>query len=161
MYKVSPGLTGYFSISPVAGVMETRVNPSIAEVIGSRTYIEKYGIIKFQELVGDLYKLEDLIEKPSPEEAFSNLAVAGRYILSSRIFTALEATSPGRGGEIQLTDGLKMLLKEQDVLGYRFPGKRYDAGEPIGLLKVAVDFALNRRDIGAEFRDYLRKLLRE
>lgn len=121
----------------------------------------KYGIIKFRERVGALYKVEDLVEKPFPEEAFSNLAVAGRYILSPRIFAALEATPPGRNREIQLTDGLKLLLKEQDVLGYRFKGKRYDAGEPLGLLKAAVDFALNRQDIGAELRDYLDKRLRK
>jgi len=121
----------------------------------------KYGIIKFRERVGALYKVEDLVEKPFPEEVFSNLAVAGRYILSPRIFAALEATPPGRNQEIQLTDGLKLLLKEQQILGYRFKGKRYDAGEPLGLLKAAVDFALNRQDIGAEFRDYLDKRLRK
>ena len=121
----------------------------------------KYGIIKFRELAEGLYRIEDLVEKPSPEEAFSNLAIAGRYILSPRIFTALEATPPGRNQEIQLTDGLKLLLKEQEVLGYRFEGKRYDAGEPLGLLKATVDFALNRQDIGAEFRDYLHKRLRK
>jgi UTP--glucose-1-phosphate uridylyltransferase len=107
---------------------------------------------------GRLFRIRDLVEKPSPEKAPSNLAIVGRYILTPEIFGALEATKPGSGGEIQLTDGLKKLLESRPIYGYRFEGKRYDAGDKLGFLKATVEFALDREDLGEEFRAYLKSL---
>ena len=101
---------------------------------------------------------EDLVEKPSADDAPSNLAIIGRYILTPLIFPALQTTERGRGGEIQLTDGLKGLLSAERVLAYRFHGKRYDAGEKLGFLKATVEFALKNGELGPEFRKYLKSL---
>jgi UTP--glucose-1-phosphate uridylyltransferase len=100
-----------------------------------------------------------MVEKPSVEAAPSNLAIIGRYILEPEIFDALAATAPGKGGEIQLTDGLRALLSSnQPVYGYRFEGKRYDAGSKLGFLTATVEFALKRPDLGDAFRQYLKDL---
>jgi UTP--glucose-1-phosphate uridylyltransferase len=105
-----------------------------------------------------LFRIRDLVEKPSAEEAPSNLAVIGRYVLTPEIFVAIEETEPGKGGEIQLTDGIRRLLSRQPVYGYRFEGKRYDAGDKLGFLMATVEFALRRPDLGVRFREYLREL---
>jgi UTP--glucose-1-phosphate uridylyltransferase len=106
-----------------------------------------------------LYRVSDLVEKPSAEAAPSNLAVIGRYILQPEIFETLSSTQPGQGGEIQLTDGLRGLLQRNlPVYGWRFQGKRYDAGGKLGFLKATVEFALKRPDLGDAFRQYLRTL---
>lgn len=107
---------------------------------------------------GRLFRIRSLVEKPKPDDAPSNLAIVGRYILTPEIFGALEATQPGRGGEIQLTDGLTKLLESRPIYGYRFEGTRHDAGDKLGFLKATVEFALDREDLGAEFRDYLKAL---
>lgn len=107
---------------------------------------------------GRLFRIRDLVEKPKPADAPSNLAIVGRYILGPEIFRALEGTQPGSGGEIQLTDGLKMLLQSRPIYGYRFEGKRYDAGDKLGFLKATVEFALDREDLGEDFKKYLRTL---
>jgi UTP--glucose-1-phosphate uridylyltransferase len=107
---------------------------------------------------GRLYRIRSLVEKPKPEEAPSNLAIVGRYILTPEIFVALESTEPGSGGEIQLTDGLKKLLESRPIYGYRFEGKRYDAGDKLGFLKATVEFALDREDLGESFKVYLKSL---
>jgi UTP--glucose-1-phosphate uridylyltransferase len=117
-----------------------------------------YGIIKPKQLEDRVYQVLSLVEKPEPRDAPSNLAIVGRYILTPEIFAMLEKTSPGKGGEIQLTDGLKLLLKKQPIYAYQFEGTRYDTGMPLGFLKASVEFALNRHDIGAKFREYLRQL---
>ena len=119
---------------------------------------EAYGIIKPKQLEDRLYKVLSLVEKPEPKDAPSNLAIVGRYILTPEIFGMLDKTSPGKGGEIQLTDGLKLLLKKQPIYAYQFKGTRYDTGMPLGFLKASVEFALNRPDIGAMFKEYLRQL---
>ena len=106
-----------------------------------------------------LYRIRNLVEKPRPEEAPSNLAIVGRYVLSPEIFGALEETEPGQGGEIQLTDGLKRLLRGRPIYGYRFEGVRYDAGDKLGFLKATVEFALDRPDLGDEFRAYLKSVI--
>jgi len=108
------------------------------------------------EADGRLFRIRNLVEKPKPGDAPSNLAIVGRYILSPEIFGALESTEPGRGGEIQLTDGLKKLLDSRPIYGYRFDGKRYDAGDKLGFLKATVEFALDRPDLGENFRKYLK-----
>jgi UTP--glucose-1-phosphate uridylyltransferase len=105
-----------------------------------------------------LYRIKSLVEKPAASEAPSNLAIIGRYVLIPEIFSAIEATRPGRGGEIQLTDGLKQMAESRPIYGYRFEGKRYDAGNKLGFLKATVELALRREDLGADFLVYLRSL---
>jgi UTP--glucose-1-phosphate uridylyltransferase len=105
-----------------------------------------------------LYKLSGLVEKPEPADAPSNLAIIGRYVLTPKIFDKLEQTPGGAGGEIQLTDAIEALMKEQDVYGYAFDGVRYDAGTTMGWLRASVELALQRPDIGDQFREYLQTL---
>jgi UTP--glucose-1-phosphate uridylyltransferase len=117
-----------------------------------------YGIIKPKQVEDRVYQVLNLVEKPAPKDAPSNLGIVGRYILTPEIFRMLEKTAPGKGGEIQLTDGLRLLLEKQPIYAYQFEGIRYDTGMPLGFLKASVEFALNRPDIGAKFREYLRQL---
>jgi UTP--glucose-1-phosphate uridylyltransferase len=107
---------------------------------------------------GRLYRVSGLVEKPAPEDAPSDLAIIGRYVLTPKIFEKLEQTPRGSGGEIQLTDAIQALMEEQEVYGYAFEGTRYDAGTPMGWLKASVELALARTDIGEEFGAYLRSL---
>jgi UTP--glucose-1-phosphate uridylyltransferase len=117
-----------------------------------------YGIIDGKKLEDGVYLVKDLVEKPLPDEAPSNLAIIGRYILAPEIFTALEQTEPGKGGEIQLTDGLRLLMAKQPIYAYEFEGTRHDAGDKLGFLKATVEFGLKNEEFGAEFRSYLQKL---
>lgn len=119
---------------------------------------KNYGIIAGRRIEDGVYLVTDLIEKPSPEEAPSNLAIIGRYILVPEIFDALENTQPGKGGEIQLTDGLRLLMKKLPIYAYEFKGIRHDAGDKLGFLKATVDFGLKNQEFGEAFRDYLKKL---
>jgi UTP--glucose-1-phosphate uridylyltransferase len=105
-----------------------------------------------------LYRVHDLVEKPEPDRAPSNLAIIGRYVLTPKIFEKLEQTQRGAGGEIQLTDAIEALMDEQGVFGYAFEGTRYDAGTTMGWLQASVELALTRPDIGGPFREYLRSL---
>jgi len=104
-----------------------------------------------------LLNVSDLVEKPQPDEAPSQNAIIGRYILTPRIFDILEKLEPGRGGELQLTDAIKALLQYEKVYGFSFEGTRYDAGDKFGFLKATVEFALKREDLGPPFREWLRK----
>ncbi len=119
----------------------------------------RYGMIDVDDAAatGDprLFRLRGLVEKPEPGSAPSNLAVIGRYVLTPKIFDKLEQTQGGAGGEIQLTDAIQALMAEQDVYGYAFDGVRYDAGTTMGWLKASVELALQRPDVGPEFRSYL------
>ena len=114
-----------------------------------------YGIVESRSIAERIDQVSGIVEKPKPEEAPSNLAVVGRYVLTARIFDHLEQIKPGSGGEIQLTDGIAALLKEQQVLAYRFAGTRYDCGSKIGYLKATVDFGLRHAEAGAEFQQFL------
>ena len=105
-----------------------------------------------------VYRIRDLVEKPKPSDAPSNLAIIGRYVLTPEIFDSLQAIEPGTGGEIQLTDALKHLLRSRPIYAYRFEGTRYDAGDKLGFLKATVEFALRRHDLGDPFREYLKAL---
>ena len=105
-----------------------------------------------------LYKVSRLVEKPEPADAPSDLAIIGRYVLTPKIFEKLEQTPRGAGGEIQLTDAIEALMQEQDVYAYAFDGVRYDAGTTMGWLEASVELALQRQDIGGQFRQYLRTL---
>jgi UTP--glucose-1-phosphate uridylyltransferase len=107
---------------------------------------------------GRIYNCTGMVEKPKFEDAPSKQAIVGRYILTPRIFKLLEQTTPGAGGEIQLTDGIRALLKEEKVLGYTFEGERFDAGDKLGMLEATVEFALKRSDLGPPFRAYLKGL---
>jgi len=123
----------------------------------------RYGVIGGRLVDGDdeggrLYRLDRLVEKPDPADAPSDLAIIGRYVLTPKIFDKLEQTPRGSGGEIQLTDAIQALMEEQEVYGYAFEGTRYDAGTTMGWLKASVELALERPDLGEEFRAYLRSL---
>lgn len=135
-----------------------KTNVVAVEPISSEQTI-KYGIIEPKRISGHIYQVLSLAEKPAPAEAPSNLGVVGRYILTPQIFDALEVTPPGKNQEIQLTDALQLLLKQQPIYACEFDGVRYDAGTPLGWLKATVAFALKHPDIGQELREYLRQLL--
>ena len=120
--------------------------------------ISSYGIIKPRQLDEHLYQVVGMVEKPEAHLAPSRLGIVGRYVLTPEIFLALEQTSTGKNGEIQLTDGLSRLLSKQRIYGYRFDGMRYDCGTPIGLLKAAIAFALDSTDMAGELGEYLAEL---
>lgn len=117
-----------------------------------------YGIVAAEPIDERLGRITAIVEKPRPEEAPSNLAVVGRYILTPRIFELLETTGRGAGGEIQLTDAIAKLLEEEPVYAYRFEGKRYDCGSKLGYLEATVDHALHHPEVAEGFREYLRSL---
>jgi UTP--glucose-1-phosphate uridylyltransferase len=123
-----------------------------------QSHTQYYGIIDAKKIEDGIYLVKDLVEKPSPDEAPSNLAIIGRYILTPEIFGALERTEPGKGGEIQLTDGLKLLMEKQPIYAFEFKGIRHDAGDKLGFLKATVEFGLKNPEFGTEFRGYLKKL---
>ena len=125
--------------------------------------ISSYGVVDAKRVEGKfngrLHDVRNLVEKPRMEDAPSNLAIIGRYILTPDIFDTLEHTPLGTGGELQLTDGLRGLLQSgQKIYGYTFEGKRHDTGDKLGFLKATVEFAMKRSDLGQQFRDYLRSL---
>ena len=121
-----------------------------------RNTVSSYGIIDAEEITPGVYKIRDLVEKPPVDEAPSDLAIIGRYILTPDIFPALEATASDRTGEIQLTNGLRRLLKDRPIYGCRIDGVRHDTGNKLGFLKAVVYFALRRPDLADEFREYMR-----
>jgi UTP--glucose-1-phosphate uridylyltransferase len=122
---------------------------------------DKYGIVKTGEKKGDLLRVEQIVEKPKPDKAPSNLAVVGRYLLTPRVFTHLEQIGEGAGGEIQLTDGIARLMKEEPVYAYNFEGKRFDCGSKIGYLQANVEYALAHKELKGTFKTYLKKLAQE
>ncbi len=140
---------------------ETGCSVLATQVIEGKA-ISSYGVLDVKPVEGKwkgrLFEVQNLVEKPKVEDAPSNLAIVGRYILTPAVFEMLEATSHGAGGEMQLTDGLKQLLKHEKIYGYTFEGKRHDTGDKLGFLKATVEFALKRDDLGADFREYLKTL---
>ncbi len=133
-------------------------------VLGVQTVPEsetsKYGIIKGDKIADRIYKVDDMVEKPKAGEAPSNVAVLGRYIIEPEVFSYLENTTAGTGGEIQLTDALKAMAKSGDVYAYDFIGRRYDVGSKIGYLEATVDFALKREDLRDDFKKYLKTVIK-
>ncbi len=123
--------------------------------------VSKYGVVGGREVDEGVYKLDELVEKPSLEEAPSNLAIAGRYVLTPGVFEALRNTPPGRGGEIQLTDALRILNGREAIYGRILKVKRYDTGDKLGFLQATVDFALRREDLRNSFLEFLKKRVRE
>jgi UTP--glucose-1-phosphate uridylyltransferase len=123
-----------------------------------REAINKYGIIAPEPVAGRVYRIDDLVEKPEPEESPSDLGVVGRYVLTPEIFAAIEATGPGTGGEIQITDALRILLGRQPLYACRFEGTRYDTGTPLGWIKACIAYAVRHPEIGPDLTKYLRDI---
>ena len=141
-----------FFAAPVLAVMEV-----------PKESLSSYGVVDADPVAHNgpkdrLFRIRDMVEKPKASEAPSNLAIIGRYVLTPEIFDCITQVEPGSGGEIQLTDGLKQLLRSRPIYAYRFEGTRYDAGDKLGFLKATVEFALQRDDLGGSFREYLKSL---
>jgi UTP--glucose-1-phosphate uridylyltransferase len=145
-------------IGQMIRVYERRGNPVIALQEVPRAETKQYGIVAGEKVEDRVVRLTDMVEKPKPENAPSNLAIIGRYLLPPEIFEILDATRADVGDEIQLTTGLKTLLSRRPIDGYLFTGKRYDAGDKLGYLKATVELALERSDLGPAFREYLKTL---
>lgn len=123
--------------------------------------VSKYGIIDGSLVEDHIFKVSDLVEKPEQDKAPSNIAILGRYIISPEIFVHLEKATPGKGGEIQLTDALKMLLSSGSMYAYDFIGKRYDVGNKLGFLEATVEYALKRDDLRQDFSMYLKETVKK
>jgi UTP--glucose-1-phosphate uridylyltransferase len=140
---------------------ETQCSVIATQIIEGKA-ISAYGVLDVKpadgRFGGRLYEIVNMVEKPKPEDAPSNLAIIGRYVLTPAVFEVLSETQAGTGGELQLTDGMRQLLKKERIYAYVFEGRRHDTGDKLGFLKATVDFALQRDDLGTEFREYLRGL---
>jgi UTP--glucose-1-phosphate uridylyltransferase len=148
-------------LKQMTGLFEKLQASIIATCEVPHSEIHHYGVIRgvpVEGFNGRVYRVQDVVEKPPADQAPSNLAIIGRYILTPEIFAFLEKTRSGSGGEIQLTDGIRLLLEQQPVYAYKFEGTRYDAGDKLGFLKATVEFALRRKDLGNDFREYLKSL---
>ena len=121
----------------------------------------KYGILDVKHIEDRVYKVKDMVEKPAVEEAPSNIAILGRYIITPAIFDILENQEPGKGGEIQLTDALKTLGNQEAIYAYNFEGRRYDVGDKFGFLEATIDFALKRDNLRDDLMNYMRKIVNE
>ncbi|MCK4495748.1 MAG: UTP--glucose-1-phosphate uridylyltransferase GalU [Candidatus Aminicenantes bacterium] len=119
---------------------------------------KKYGIIKPKQISERIFQVEDMVEKPGPEKAFSDLGILGRYVFSTEIFDAIKKTEPDKRGEIQITDAIRLLIETQPVYGYLFEGKRYDAGDKLGFIEATIDLALKRPEFSQRLREYLKQL---
>lgn len=117
--------------------------------------VSKYGIVKGKHIEGSVYKVKDLVEKPSKDEAPSNVAILGRYIVTPTIFEILENTKPGKGGEIQLTDALLELMSQEAMYAYDFEGRRYDVGDKFGFLQATIEYGLRKEGLRSELLEYL------
>lgn len=136
-----------------------RLRASMAAIMEiEKDQTDKYGILKATQIEDDIVKIDDMIEKPKPENAPSNLAIVGRYILTPRIFYHLEKGKKGANGEIQLTDAMKALLNEQPIFGYRFKGKRFDCGDKVGFQMANLAFALERPDMRDKLISFIREI---
>lgn len=123
-------------------------------------FVQKYSSMKINPIREKLFEVTDMIEKPKPEEVFSNYAILGRCVLPSKIFNILENTPVGTGGELQLTDAMKMLAKTEGMVGVDFDGRRYDMGNKLGILKAWVEQGVLRKDFGDEFKEFLKETVR-
>jgi UTP--glucose-1-phosphate uridylyltransferase len=147
-------------LKQMIGVFDEKGGSVLATMTIEGPGISAYGVLAGKQDSANprITNCTGMVEKPRFEEAPSKQAIIGRYVLTPRVFELLEQTKPGAGGEIQLTDGIKALLKEERVYGYTFEGKRFDAGDKFGMLQATVEFALNRSDLGPQFREYLKGL---
>ena len=123
--------------------------------------VNKYGIVDGERIGEGIYSVRDLVEKPAPDAAPSNVAIMGRYIITPQVFDILEHTAPGAGNEIQLTDALKTLAQQERMLAYAFKGRRHDVGDKLGFLQATVEFALQRENLHDDFLAYLEKIVAE
>jgi UTP--glucose-1-phosphate uridylyltransferase len=139
-------------------VFEQRGGSVIAVQEVPDSEVESYGIVAGEEAGDGVVKVSALVEKPRPDETPSRLGIVGRYVLTPGIFAELERTAPGKGREIQLTDGIAALMSSEPVFAYRFEGRRYDTGRPLGMLTAAIEIGLRRADIGPGLREFLRGL---
>ena len=126
-----------------------------------RENINKYGIVEAKHIENRVYKVKGLIEKPNMNQTNSNIAILGRYIITPRIFEILENLEPGKGGEIQLTDALLKLSKEEAIYAYNFEGKRYDVGDKFGFLQATVEYALRKDELKDDFIKYLKEIIKD
>ncbi|MBK6750977.1 MAG: UTP--glucose-1-phosphate uridylyltransferase GalU [Pyrinomonadaceae bacterium] len=133
-------------------------SPVIATMQVEGESISRFGVIDAEEIEPNVYRIRDMVEKPSFADAPSDLAIIGRYIFTPDIFEAIERTPPGAGGEIQITDAMRLLLCERPFYAVKLDGRRHDAGDKLGFLIATVEYALKRTDLGAEFRNYLKTL---
>jgi len=144
---------------PVLGQMAALYQRSYASVLGVQTvpraHSSQYGMVASEEMGPRTHRVTAIVEKPKPEDAPSDLGVVGRYILSPSIFRHLEALAPGKGGEIQLTDGIAAMMREEPVLAWEFEGTRYDCGSKIGLLKAMLALGVKHHEVGEEFKAHL------
>jgi UTP--glucose-1-phosphate uridylyltransferase len=151
--------------TPCLAQMAQAYSDHHASVLGVETVpmseTDKYGIVATEERKGRISRVKQIVEKPRPSSAPSNLAVVGRYLLTPRIFDKLEKTGRGAGGEIQLTDAIADLLGDETVLAYEFEGKRYDCGSKLGYLKATVEYALRHDSLGTQFSEYLKQMSKE
>jgi UTP--glucose-1-phosphate uridylyltransferase len=148
-------------LKQMANVFDEKQCSVIAAQVVEGKMISSYGVFDAQPTEGfngRLFEIRNMVEKPKPEEAPSNLAIIGRYILTPAIFDCLAKTPTGSGGELQLTDGMRILLKQEKMYAYVYEGRRYDTGDKLGFLKATVEFALKRHDLGGPFREYLKAL---
>jgi UTP--glucose-1-phosphate uridylyltransferase len=147
-------------LKQMIGVFNERGGSVLATMTIEGAGISAYGVLAGEQDASNakIYNCTGMVEKPKLEDAPSKQAIIGRYVLTPKIFELLEKTRPGAGGEIQLTDGIKALLKEQKVFGYTFDGKRFDAGDKFGMLQATVEFALKRAEFRDKFREFLKGL---
>jgi UTP--glucose-1-phosphate uridylyltransferase len=149
-------------LKQMIGVFEETQCSVLATQVVEGSAISSYGVLDVQpaegRFNGRLFEIKNMVEKPTQAEAPSNLAIIGRYILTPKVFETLSETPLGTGGELQLTDGMRLLLKSEKMYAYIYEGRRHDTGDKLGFLKATVEFALKRKDLGDEFRRYLKEL---
>ena len=146
------------ALKQMINVFEKYEAPVIATMQIKGEAISRFGVIDADEIEPNVFRINDMVEKPSFADAPSDLAIIGRYIFTPDIFEAIDETMPGAGGEIQITDAMRLLLKKRPFYAVKLDGRRHDAGDKLGFLIATVEFALKRDDLGADFRDYLRSL---
>lgn len=142
-------------------VFEEKKESVVALMKVPREEVHRYGVIKGKGLTNRLYEVEEMVEKPPLDKAPSQMAIIGRYVLRPEIFFLLEKVAPGKGGEIQLTDGLLQLVRERKVYGQEFVGERYDVGDKAGFVRATVAYALKRSNLEEKVREYLRTVVSE
>ena len=143
-------------VRQLLGLFEETQESVIALMQVPETEVQQYGVIKGKEIKPRLYQVDATVEKPAPKDAPSRMAIIGRYVLRPEIFTILQNLPPGRGGEIQLTDGLAQLVRERKIFGCEFIGDRYDIGDKFGFVRATVAYALKRADLKDKVLQYLK-----
>jgi UTP--glucose-1-phosphate uridylyltransferase len=146
------------ALKQLIDVYEKYDAPVLATMQVAGEAISRFGALDVEEVTDGVYRIKDMVEKPPPGQAPSDLAIIGRYVLTPDIFEEIESTRPGAVGEIQITDAMRRLLKKRDFYAVRFEGKRYDAGDKLGFLIATVEFAMKHGALAPEFREYLRSL---